>query len=85
MEINAPLVRTPFHFMSAEQRASAPEWMTTLMKQIEEAHGFVLVSPEYNSTLSPALTNTLDYFPPSAYRHKPVSIITYSLGNDIMH
>ena len=66
--------------MSPEQKSAAPEWMTKLLCQIEEAHGFVLVSPEYNSTLSPALTNTLDYFPPAAYRHKPVSIITYSLG-----
>ena len=81
LEIDAPLVRQPFHFMSPEQQTNAPDWMKSLAAKIKETQGFVLVSPEYNATLSPALTNLLDYFPPGSYRHKPVSIITYSLGS----
>ena len=47
----------------------------------KEANGFVIVSPEYNATIPPALTNLLDYFPPAVcYRHKPVSIVTYCMG-----
>jgi len=69
-------------------------------KKIEEASGFVVVSPgdfdlwirfyneiktiffpEYNATICPALTNLMNFFPPAAYKHKPVSIVTYSMGN----
>lgn len=45
-----------------------------------ESSGLVLVSAEYNATAPPALTNLLDHFPPASYRHKPCSIVTYSLG-----
>ncbi len=45
------------------------------------ADGIVLVSAEYNATLPPALTNLLDHFPPASYRHKPCSLVTYSMGN----
>merc|ERR1719228_2228194 len=38
------------------------------------------MSDEYNSTLPPGLTNILDYFPLNIYRHKPASIVTYSMG-----
>jgi hypothetical protein len=41
---------------------------------------FVVVSPEYNATVCPTLTNLMNYFPPAAYRHKPASIATYSMG-----
>ena len=42
----------------------------------------VLVSPEYNSTICPALSNLIDYFEPDAYRHKPVSIVNYAVGTE---
>lgn len=35
---------------------------------------------EYNSTIPPALSNTLDHFPPSSYAFKPAVLITYSAG-----
>ena len=47
--------------------------------------GLVLVCPEYNATIAPALTNLMDYFPPDAYRHKPVSIVNYSMGASSFH
>ncbi len=47
---------------------------------LRNTHGIVLVSAEYNATIPPALTNLLDHFPPASYRHKPCSIVTYSLG-----
>jgi len=40
----------------------------------------VLVSGEYNSAPTPALLNLLDHFPPAIYRHKPCSVVTYSVG-----
>ena len=61
-------------------QSAAPSWMIHTLSKLKEATGFVIVSAEYNSTIPPALTNLLDHFPLSAYRHKPVSIITYSKG-----
>ena len=40
----------------------------------------MIVTAEYNSTLPPALTNILDYFPRASYKHKPASIASYSMG-----
>ena len=54
--------------------------MVETHKVIQECEGFVVVTPEYNCSLPPALTNLLDYFPPASYRHKPASIASYSMG-----
>ena len=44
-------------------------------------HGCVkIVTPEYNCSLPPALTNLLDHFPPASFRHKPATIAAYSMG-----
>lgn len=77
-ELDAPLLKQPLHFMP--DQSAAPSWMTETLAKIKEASGFVIVSAEYNCTIPPALTNLLDYFPPAAYRHKPASIVTYSMG-----
>ena len=79
MKLDVPLLKQPLHFMP--DQSVAPAWMTQTLAKIKEASGFVIVSAEYNCTIPPALTNLLDHFPLSAYRHKPVSIVTYSKGN----
>lgn len=81
LEIDAPIGRQPIHFRSSTD--PKPEWMTKLHDQIITASGFLMVCPEYNATIAPALTNLLNYFPPNSYRHKPVSLITYSMGKKI--
>lgn len=78
MKLDAPLLKQPIHFMP--DQSIAPSWMTDTLAKIKESTGFVIVSAEYNSSIPPALTNLLNHFPLSAYRHKPVSIITYSRG-----
>merc|ERR550517_1680040 len=78
LEINPPMLQQPLHFM--KDQSQAPQWMLDTHKVIQEADGFVVVSPEYNCSLPPALTNLLDYFPPASFRHKPVSIAAYSMG-----
>merc|ERR1719238_1421738 len=78
MKLDVPLLKQPLHFMP--DQSVAPAWMTQTLTKIKEASGFVIVSAEYNCTIPPALTNLLDHFPLSAYRHKPVSIVTYSKG-----
>merc|ERR1712142_901083 len=79
MEINPPMLSQPLHFM--KDQSQAPKWMFDTHEVIKEAQGFVIVTPEYNCSLPPALTNLLDHFPLPSYRHKPASIATYSMGN----
>jgi len=78
LTLDAPLLKQPLHFMP--DQSAAPSWMTETLAKIKESAGFVIVSAEYNCTIPPALTNLLDHFPLDAYRHKPASIVTYTLG-----
>ena len=61
-------------------KSQAPAWMSETSEKLKNTSGFVIVCPEYNCTIPPALTNLLDYFPPPIFRHKPVSLVTYSMG-----
>jgi len=49
-----------------------------LAKRIFEADAFILVTPEYNGSYSPAMKNLLDHFPKQL--HKPFGIVTASPG-----
>ena len=56
----------------------APEELQPLAKRIVAADAFILVTPEYNGSYSPALKNLLDHFPKQ--HHKPFGIVTASPG-----
>lgn len=58
----------------------APPRLQTLADQIKEADGYVMVSPEYNHSMSPALANLLNHFGSSLFSFKPSLIVTYSAG-----
>ncbi len=45
------------HF--AYPKSKAPAELNELAEKIESADGFIMVSPEYNHSMSPALTNLL--------------------------
>src|SRR5690242_3001948 len=49
-----------------------------LAERIFHADAFILVTPEYNGSYSPALKNLLDHFPKQ--HHKPFGIVTASPG-----
>ena len=66
------------HFAYA--RGKAPEPLDSLAEQIERADGCVMVSPEYNHSMSPALAHLLNHFGSSLYSYKPSVIATYSAG-----
>ncbi|MDO6825421.1 NADPH-dependent FMN reductase [Marinobacter sp. 1_MG-2023] len=66
------------HF--AYPRSKAPAELTQLAEKIESADGFVMVSPEYNHSMSPALANLLNHFGSSLFSYKPSAIVTYSAG-----
>ena len=62
-------------FMSVDK---TPEGFKPLAERVFEAAAFILVTPEYNGSYSPALKNLLDHFPKQ--HHKPFGIVTASPG-----
>lgn len=58
---------------------NVPEQFRPLGKRMFEAEAFILVSPEYNGSYSPAMKNLLDHFPKQ--HHKPFGIVTASTGS----
>lgn len=55
-----------------------PEEFRPLAKRVFDADAFILVSPEYNGSYSPAMKNLLDHFPKQ--QHKAFGIVTASPG-----
>ncbi|XP_068218193.1 FMN-dependent NADPH-azoreductase-like [Palaemon carinicauda] len=72
-------VHQPMHFYRDQN--DVPEWMIETNNKIVNANAYVIVTPEYNCGLPPALTSVLDNFPPASYRHKPCGIVCYSMGS----
>ena len=66
------------HF--AYQAGAAPQPLQQLAALIQAADGYVMVSPEYNHSMSPALANLLNHFGSSLFSYKPSAIVTYSAG-----
>jgi NAD(P)H-dependent FMN reductase len=55
-----------------------PDPFKPLAKRMFAADAFILVTPEYNGSYSPALQNLMDHFPKQA--RKPFGIVTSSVG-----
>lgn len=66
------------HFSYAQNKA--PLALEELANKIMSADGFIMISPEYNHSISPALTNLLNHFGSSLFSYKPSTIVTYSAG-----
>lgn len=66
------------HF--AYPQSQVPAALHQLAAKIEGADGFIMVSPEYNHSMSPALANLLNHFGSSLFAYKPSAIVTYSAG-----
>ena len=62
-------------FNSVEQ---TPEVFRPLSERMFGANAFILVTPEYNGSYTPALKNVLDYYP--KHSHKAFGIVTASNG-----
>ncbi len=72
-EWNLPFLQEVFY--SVEK---TPEKYMPLAKRMFDADAFILVTPEYNGSYSPAMQNLLDHFPKQA--HKAFGIVTASTG-----
>ncbi len=70
----------PFKPHFAYAKGAAPAALDRLADEIETADGYVMVSPEYNHAMSPALANLLNHFGSSLFSYKPSAIVTYSAG-----
>ena len=70
----------PFKPHFAYARGRAPGTLESLAADIERADGYVMVSPEYNHAMSPALAHLLNHFGASLFSYKPSAIATYSAG-----
>lgn len=57
---------------------NTPEQYKSLVERIFAADAFILVTPEYNGSYSPALQNLMDHFPKQA--RKPFGLVTASTG-----
>lgn len=77
LSIELPAAFKP-HFAYA--KGAAPEALEALAAKIAAADGYVMVSPEYNHSMSPALAHLLNHFGSSLFAYKPSAIVTYSAG-----
>ncbi|HLF46242.1 MAG TPA: NAD(P)H-dependent oxidoreductase [Chitinophagaceae bacterium] len=73
--INSNLPPVQSVFVSVDK---TPEEYKPLARRMFNADAFILVTPEYNGSYSPALKNLLDHFPKQ--HHKPFGIVTASPG-----
>jgi NAD(P)H-dependent FMN reductase len=61
-------------------KSKVPLALDELANKIASADGFIMISPEYNHSMSPALANLLNHFGSSLFSYKPSAIVTYSAG-----
>ncbi|MCH8500968.1 MAG: NAD(P)H-dependent oxidoreductase [Aliidiomarina sp.] len=66
------------HFSYSSQ--TVPDALSKLADKISAADAYVMISPEYNHSMSPALANLLNHFGASLFSYKPSAIVTYSAG-----
>ncbi len=66
------------HFAYPQGKTPGP--LEDLAQMIGAADGYVMVSPEYNHSMSPALAHLLNHFGSSLFAYKPSLIVTYSAG-----
>ncbi len=77
LDYQQPAIFKP-HFSYAQGKA--PQDIDSLANKIKQADGYIMVSPEYNHSMSPALANLLNHFGSSLFSYKPSAIVTYSAG-----
>lgn len=66
------------HFAYA--KSQVPKDLEALANKIKVSDGYIMISPEYNHSMSPALSHLLNHFGSSLFSYKPSAIVTYSAG-----
>ncbi|MCE4225669.1 NAD(P)H-dependent oxidoreductase [Methylobacterium sp. C25] len=75
-ELNLPLLDKMY---KEHPKGQAPKVLEDLATLLRRADAFVVVSGEYNHSIPPALSNTLDHFL-EEYFWRPSGIVCYSAG-----
>ena len=70
-------LRSPVFMMKPDD---VPQATKDLADEIKNADCYLIVSPEYNHTIPPALASIMGHFGGSNYKCKPSGIVTYSPG-----
>lgn len=70
-------LRTPHFFL---KQGDVPAKMVQMAATIKSADCFVIVTPEYNHSIPPALSSMMSHFGASNYAYKMSAIVTYSPG-----
>jgi len=78
-ELNIPLLERPLHWYGPNE--DKPEVLTQTYNQLKSQDAFVIITPEYNLSIPPALSNFIDHFPYDTWRWRCGSVISYSMGN----
>lgn len=73
LEINLPIYDEPHHPRLGQY---TKEYTKAWSKRIDAADAFIIVTPEYNYTMPPALLNAIDYLQ-KEWAHKPVAFVGY--------
>jgi NAD(P)H-dependent FMN reductase len=76
MELRLPLLDRMY---KEHEKGKAPAVLERLATLFRSADAFVIVSAEYNNSIPPALSNTLDHFL-EEYFWRPSAIVCYSAG-----
>jgi chromate reductase len=74
-KISSGEMTTPTFFLK-----ELPPEVAALKQVIVDADCYVVVSPEYNHSIPPALSSLMGHFGGSCYSCKPSAIVTYSSG-----
>ena len=74
LELNLPLLDRMY-----KEMIDPSEKMKSFRNKINDAEGYLAITPEYNHSTSSAMKNTLDYFL-EEYYFKPSAIVSYSPG-----
>ncbi|XP_065064022.1 uncharacterized protein LOC135690400 [Rhopilema esculentum] len=77
-DLNLPVLKQALHFYRDPNQA--PKILRDVNKKIEEADAYLLITSEYNHGVPPALSNTMNHFPPTSYYFKPSAVIGYTMG-----
>ena len=75
--LDIPLLTKPEFAYAPSQ---VPDVLRETRQTLEQAHAYVMVTPEYNHAPSPALLNLLNHFGSSVFSFKPSAIVSYSAG-----
>lgn len=74
LELNLPLLDKMY-----KEMPNPTKQLIDLRNKINDAEGYMPITPEYNHSTSAAMKNTLDYFL-EEYYFKPSAIVSYSPG-----